>query len=169
MSAAGLIDAANELLGASVAILGPAAPTRRFVSIGVPAYDCDQLTVHCSAFTAAATSPQSAARDTHHRRAVLYEATFVVTVLRCYQASAEPSLLDPEIRIPPSAALQGVAEQVYGDVWGLWTGLWAAMKAGTLWAGRGAALGAAVPVDEQGALSGWTIPVSTEISGPAGG
>lgn len=169
MSAAGLITAADELLAASVAILGPAAPSRQFVSIGTPAYDCDQLTVHCSGFTAAATKPQQAARDVAHRRAILYEATFQVTVLRCFSAAAEPSLLDPTIELPGAAALQGIASQVYADVWGLWTGLWAQMRAGTLFGHRGAYLGAATPVDEAGALAGWVIPVACEISGPAGG
>lgn len=174
MSAAGLTSACNGLLATAAAILGPAAPSRQFVAIGQPAYDCDQLTVHVQSFGVASTSPQSAARDAMRRRVVLYEAVLALTLCRCYSIDAEPSMLDPNVSLPPSSSLQAVADQVHGDVWQLWTDLWSAAKAGTIIgtppAGcRGVALGQAVPVPEQGALGGWVIPLTVEISGAAGG
>lgn len=171
MTPLGLYNAPKELLDAATASLGAGAPSRRYVSVGEPAFDCDQMTTHIVSFGVAPTSPQGAPRDTQLRHTVLYEAVLALIVVRCYtDAGAEPSLLDQTVKLPTVAALTAVAQVLHTDAWKLWHDLRDGFKNGTLFAGagcRGKSLGPLVPIGEQGAVNGWRLTVTVEVGGDA--
>ena len=88
MNPAALYNAAVDVLNAAVAVLDASsalrAPDRRYVSVGDPALDCDQITVAASARPALVASSGAgfdAAR--HHRRARVLVAEFRIHVVRC--------------------------------------------------------------------------------------
>lgn len=74
-------ERAAEVLAHAVTALGSAAPERRYVAAGAPAWDCDQLTVHVSSVR---LDPPGRARAdvVPHNCIVVPTSTFVVTLVR---------------------------------------------------------------------------------------
>lgn len=171
MTPLGLYNAPRELLDEAIAILGVGAPSRCYVSVGEPAFDCDQMTTHITGFGVAATNQHQASGDPKHARAVLYEARIDLLVVRCYtDEGALPSLIDTTVKLPTVPALTAVSEVLHTDAWTLWRELRKRIVDGSLFAGpgcRGTSLGPLVPLGEQGALNGWRLTVTVEVSGGA--
>lgn len=162
-------EIAAELLGYCAAALegGPdGAPARQYVSIGPPALDCEQLTVHVLQLGEAATSPGPLPLDRGRRgvRAPRIDLTFmVVTVVRdCYPGPTSGNKPRP----PDPAALDVAAQIIMRDGWLLWNSIPAALRAGELWGACHFTLWEPLqPVPAQGGVAGWTLPMQVQIPG----
>lgn len=164
-----LYDLQVELLGfcaASLAELPAGAPARQYVSIGPPALDCEQLTVHAYQVGEGGTSPANAPLDRFRRgvtvpRIVL--AFLVVTVVRdCYPGPTGRELSKP----PEVALLDAAAKTITADGWQLWNAVPAALAAGELWgACHFTGWEPLLPIPASGNVAGWTFPMQVQIDG----
>ena len=118
-----LYDTAYELLLASAEaldtipdLLGTAfdgAPTRQFVSPGLPVHDCcEQLGVWVNPIAEGARSPQTLAPDTQITRP-----TFRVHATRCVPSGV---VVAKKYYPPTPEDLSASAQQLYADGWALW-------------------------------------------------
>lgn len=167
MNSVELYNASVDVLNAAVAVLDASsplrAPERRYVSVGEPAYDCDQLTVSASArpgLIATNGLGLDAVRSNSRPRVLL--AAFRVTIIRC----GYPTVTD-EGDPPDDVAIEAAAAAIYGDGWALFAGLNAAARAGTLdgvsacseWS-----VDALDPIGAEGAVAGWVVSLQAAIS-----
>lgn len=164
-----LYDLAAELLGfcaAALDTLPVGAPDRQYVSIGPPAFDCEQLTVHVLQVGEAATSPANTPLD-RMRRAVTVPridlSFMVVTIVRdCYPGPSGANANRP----PEVADLDAAARIISADGWLLWNIVPAALAAGELWgACNFTGWEPMQPVPAQGKVAGWTFPLQVKIDG----
>lgn len=112
-----LLDAGAESLDTVPDYLGTAfkgAPTRQFVSPGLPVLDCcELLAVWVDPINEGARSPTTLAPDLHINRPVLnLIATRCIPVGKMVNRKYEP---------PSAASLTAAAEQINADGWALWT------------------------------------------------
>jgi hypothetical protein len=167
-STASLYDLQAELLQVAADLLDqlPAgAPDRQYVAHGLPAIDCEQLTVHAYQVGEASTDPadQPLAR---FRRDVTYPRQTlvfcVITVVRCYPGPTGDSQ-------PPAVADLAAAEQtISADGWVLWNGIPRAIREGelTLWRAESFTSWEALqPLGPMGELAGWTMGLQTRLDG----
>lgn len=167
MNPAALYNAAVDVLNAAVAVLDAnsalRAPDRRYVSVGDPALDCDQITVAASARPALVASSGAgldAAR--HHRRARVLVAEFRIHVVRCGYPT-----LDQHGNPPRDADLEAAAAAIYAEGWALFVGLNDAARAGTIgeWCGEWS-VDALDPIGAEGAVAGWVVSASASVASP---
>ena len=171
MAGAGPLDAhlvAETLLDVAVAALDTlpdydatlvGAPARQFVSPGLPAHDCEQVTVQMFSVAEAPTITMSTLDV--GKRGVTGRVSYVlyhVEVVRCIPTSATR---------PPSAAALGVAAaQENADVWVLWEALHAARRDAVLTDRcSNVVIAAAQPLTPSGGFGGWRVPVEVQIEG----
>lgn len=162
MPQSGLYDAARELLETAGAAL-EAAPAVAYVSVGGPAYDCDdQLTVHIdplqtlggdrspSGFAASRQAPQG------------LEATLIITRILCAPA------LGPRGEIPAASDIDDAAQGAYGDVWRVWCRLTQILaQPDDEFLGGPCNLTRLVgiqPIEGQGQVWGWQLHLTTLVS-----
>lgn len=160
-----LYDMAAELLAtaaAGVATTPSGVPSRQYVSIAAPAYDCEQLTVH---YAIAVKAPfNSAAGGGFHRLAggSVNIVQFDTTLIRCVP------VMDGSTKPPTPAALEAAAEVNATDAWTLWSWLQSRLRDGSLWAlwpcGE-LALGPLVPVNPQGGYAGVVVSLQARVDG----
>ncbi len=94
------------------------APDRRFVSPGIPVWDCcEQLAVHVPLMNEADTTPGGLDAGRRTNRGYINSITFMATVTRCIPTMNNDG--DP----PSPAALDASAEQINADGWALWNHL----------------------------------------------
>lgn len=171
MNSVELYNASVDVLNASVAVLDASsplrAPERRYVSVGEPAFDCDQLTVSASVrpgLVATNSVGLDAIRSNSRPRVLI--ASFRVTVVRC----GYPTVTD-EGDPPDDADIEAAAAAIYADGWVLFDGLNAAARAGTI---GGVSLcsewsvDALDPVGAEGAVAGWVVSAQAMIPGSTG-
>lgn len=115
----------DKVLSVSLALLGPAAPSRAYVSAGPPAPDCGQLTVHWDKLRPTAR-PTRSQQDPGGTKEIVSVADVVVTLQKCVTA------LTPEGGIPDAATLTAEGKAIADSVQALWFGLLAATLDGTL-------------------------------------
>lgn len=158
--ASDLYDAAAELLAASAKALAPNAPTRQYVSVGLPPDDCDQLVVYTDPILIAATSPRSAVLDEYQPRTpVMNLLGLVVRVIRCFPVADRAGN-------PPSVEmLAPVVERAYNDVWYLRNTLRARHRDGSLFQGRDMVIHTLTPVSPSGGAGGWELALTVRLDG----
>lgn len=167
-----LYNASVDLLNAAVAVLDASsplrAPERRYVSVGDPALDCDQITVSASVRPGliATNSVGLDAVRSHARPRVLL-VSFRVTLVRC----GYPTVTD-EGDPPDESDLEAAAAGLYADGWVLFDGLNAAARAGTI---KGVSrcqewsVDSLDPIGAEGAVAGWIVSAQAAIMGSTGG
>jgi hypothetical protein len=164
-----LYDLAAELLGfcaAALDTLPAGAPDRQYVSIGPPALDCDQLTVHVLQVGEGQTSPANTPLDRMRRGVTVprIELSFmVVTIVReCYPGPTGKQLTRP----PEVADLNAAARIISADGWLLYNAVPAALAAGELWgACNFTGWEPLQPIPASGNVAGWTFPMQVKIDG----
>lgn len=171
-TAASLYDLQAELLQTAADLLDqlPAgAPERQYVAVGLPALDCEQLTVHALQVGEASTDPSGTPLDRFARdvRAPRQTLVFcVITVVRCFPGATLDDGANPE---PPSVAdLAAAAATVSADGWTLWNGIPAAIRADELTLWRAASFTgweSLQPVGPMGGMAGWTMGMQTRLDG----
>jgi hypothetical protein len=159
-----LADAAQEVVDAATLILGGTAPARSFVSNGEPAYDCcPQLTVHLMSFGVMPTTGTSGSGQTGHPHAVIYQATYRLTIIRCTPQPQDDGTI-------AAGLLSAHARETYIDLYALFPQLRRMIQRKQLldadWC-RGVSMNAATPVDDQGGCSGWRVDLIVEMGGPS--
>ncbi len=167
MASTDLYDLCRELLEASAealtfSLLG--APTRQFVSAGMPAFDCEQLTVHAGGTTEAYTLPVEPPMQPGLRASVTQKLNLVqmtVTIIRC------TTVIQDTKSVPPASKLDKDAQNTLADLWVIWNHLFTLKKADTLFPPqfREMFFDPAVALPIQGGIAGWEIPFRVELGG----
>lgn len=160
-----LLDACVESLD-TIPLSNPGlagAPERRFVSPGLPVWDCcDMLTVHVDGLSESATSPAGLATGRRQVYSRINLVSLVVTMSRCIHVVGGTQL----DAIPEAADLQADAEQLNADGWALWNHLYNMIRAEELfskcleifWDGMRA-------VAPSGGCAGWTTTFRVQLDG----
>lgn len=155
------VDALDSPVALDAGLLG--APGRQYVADGLPAFDCEQVTVHLPGLLEEITSPLSPGPATGQRHIVgrINLANFVTTVVRCVPVS--------DTTIPPSEAkIETSARQIYSDWWGLWAAFYWHAREGTLLGGDRCEVRrfqASHNVDPSGAFGGSIVNIQLQIDG----
>ncbi len=166
MIGAALYNASVDLLNAAVAALDAhsslGAPERRYVSVGDPALDCDQVTVAAAARVAAApVTGRGTDTYTQQSRPRVIAADFRVLVVRCGYPSVAA-----DGSAPPDTEIEAASAALYEDGWALFIGLSDGARSGTITL-SGAAAGWEVaslePVGAEGAVAGWLVRCSATL------
>lgn len=169
LTAERLLTVCTEALDDQLPPLGlEGAPERRYVSPGLPAFDCPtQLTVHIPALTEELTvplSPQPATGSRQKARGRINLVNFVVTIVRC-APGMENSGVFPTVDEEESSA-----EQVMADGWCLWVTIFRLAMNGDLFGGdvcQVRRMSSSPSLDPMGGTVGWTINLQTELDGYA--
>lgn len=142
------------------------APDRQYVSLGIPPWDCEQLTVHAGgpAVVVADTLPLQPSLVPLQRVRTQGFVNIVVmtaTVIRCMPVT------DDSGNPPDTDDLAAAALQTYSDLWAVWNHVKAEVRAGTLFAGESREFGLdpVVPIGPEGGFGGWQIPVRVQLGG----
>lgn len=168
-----LYDAAERILEIAVEALDSqdaidaggllGAPARQYVSDGLPAFDCEQVTVHLPGLLEEITSPLSPNPATGSRQVTgrINLVNFVTTVVRCVPVSASTQ--------PPAAAkIETSARQIYSDWWAIWAAMYWHARANTLLGADRCEIRrfqASHIVDPSGAFGGSIVNVQLQIDG----
>lgn len=172
-AATDLWDAASEYLEACKAALDATpygAPPRSYVSPGVPAWDCVQVTVHVGGPTGGAmvadTSPISPSLAPGHRIVVSSEVdivTLTATVVRCVPSMTE------DADFPAASSLDSSSAETLSDLWAIWNYVKQQKRADALFPPRTRemVLDPAVTLPEMGGFGGWQIPIRVQLDGYA--
>ena len=167
MTASGLYDAAKELLDYCVVVLDelPAgAPERRYVAFGLPAFDCEQLTVHAFQVGEADVGPNETSMDRFkrgHPYPRVNMAFLVVTIARdCYPGPTGTT------EAPAVADLVAASEVLYADGWALWNRLSSALRDGELFEACSLVGWEPLqPTNPDGGIAAWTMGVQVSLDG----
>lgn len=163
-------DFASQLLSTCATALatssgGPIA--RSFVSVGLPAFDCEQLTV-CALTLGWEGSGQlgqgvmSAERRIVRGRINLLG--FAIIVIRdCQPVVAGANTLAP----PTVAQLDAAASILLQDMWSIWHQIDNDFNSGLLFEGQCSllAMDSAAAINASGTMGGWQINLRTQIDG----
>lgn len=168
-AATDLNDLALETLAvceAALATLAAGAPARSYVAHGIPAIDCEQLTVSVYTVPQADTSPRALPLDRAHkaRYGALNLVFLTVQLVRCYPPATQHGR---QTNLAPSVAdLMAFAATINQDGWQLWNGLATAKRQGAF-AGicREFTLDPLLPIQPQGGFAGWAIPIEVQLDG----
>lgn len=169
-----LFELARDLLNAAVEALDTipdydvslsGAPSRRYVSPGVPARDCpEQLTVHVSQIAEAATDPSGLGAGQRARlEARLNHVTLVLGVTRCIPVGTQAKTT----YVPPEESeLENAARQINADGWALWNHLWNRVRQGLLFETcKGVFWTGARIISPEGGSAGWTFTFTVTLDG----
>jgi hypothetical protein len=151
-------EALATVPGAGAGFLG--VPDRSYVHPGIPAADCEQLTVHVEQIIDANTGLGGLESGTRHRSARMPQPILVATLFRCVPGPDNNG--DP----PAAADLESAAQQLHADGWALHNVLFNKVRDGTLleicsnvvWEGLRR-------YGPQGGFGGWTLVVRPELDG----
>lgn len=167
MSSLDLFDLAQQYLDAVVLALADTpggAPSVSYVSPGLPAFDCDQVTVHVGGPIIAPTTPPGGALGIDHRVTVAEVDLIRMTaiVIRCCP------VFDDDGNPPPAADQTAAARQTTSDVWAVWAHVKDDVRNKTLFGSancREFSFEPAIPVNIEGGLCGWQIPMHVQLDG----
>lgn len=105
------------------------APTRQFVSAGLPVWDCcEQLAVNVVDITEAPTSPGGLPSGKRYTYGRLNHVVLQATITRCVPTGVEA--MGGNYQPPPAAALNAAAVQHDADGWALWNHLFNLQSSG---------------------------------------
>lgn len=172
MSADALYAAQLDLLdfcALALDVLPAGAPERRYVSFGLPALDCEQLTVHVFGVrkdeTAYSGSPDPGSlRRKGHPLPAINMLDLVITIAReCYPGPVGPAGGNS---VPDVPDLVEASQMLHADGWQLWNAVNDAVRAGVLYgACQFVSLLPMQPLGPEGNFAGWTLPVSVNLDG----
>jgi hypothetical protein len=156
MPATDLFDAADEILSLCALLLADTTgglPDRVYVSQGLDADECSELTVRVTIGEGALGTPGQA-----HKTGRRNEVTFTVRVVRCRPQG------DDQGNPPTVEELNAYARITYQDAWAIWNGIMAAKRAGNLLTGFCAEFdmdtGTPIPTTQVG---GWEIQLRAPL------
>lgn len=158
---------AEEYLGACIDALDQltarGAPARRFISPGLPAWDCEMLCVHVGGAAIAGTRIDGGALAEGHRivlTGVVDQVTLTATIIRC-----EPST--PNGKPLTAAQLTTYASVLNADMWAIRNWVISRKADGTLFGGncREMSLDPARAFTVEGLMGGWEIPIRVTVDG----
>ncbi len=169
-AASRLLEVAADALD-SLTVLGlRGCPDRAYVSPGLPAFDCEQLTVHVAAMSEEVTSPLSPNTATGQRHVFgrINTVTFTTTIVRCLRSVTDQN------QPPPAVDEDLDALQLDCDAWSIWERFYWSARNNTLLDGdtcKIVRMQASHPVDPSGGVGGWLIQTQLQIDGfnPLGG
>lgn len=157
-----LRTASEAALGAATTLLGDAAPTRVYVSNGIPAVDCEQLVIYAEAVNLVAANAPTIGTAIDPRVVRVHIATLV---LQRWAPACNP----PEA--PPTDVLELEAALVDEEGWEVWCRLPGVLGDIDNLTLRGMlSLSPAVASGTLGDYVGWQVRFSVEVPGwrPAG-
>lgn len=168
MTALRIWDDAQDLLNVATAALDTlpgedgqlaGAPLRRYLSDGLPSYDCpSMLNVYVATLGEYPAGPVPAVARVKYNR--INTVQLVLTCIRC-----RPEMMmrpDPA----PTWALNLAAKQHMADGWVLWNGVWRAIVAGQLFSKcDGVDIVGSVADDPSGGASGWVFRMAPITGG----
>jgi hypothetical protein len=166
-----LYDVSRELLEAcaqALALTPGGAIDRAYVSPGVPAWDCEQLTVHAGGPVVADTAPLQPPLQPGRRIeevGMVNLVTITATVIRCCVPGPEAE--GQTIYFPPAEDLDAVAKVILADCWAIWNHVATLKRAGTLWPPKTRELffDPAVAVGASGGCAGWQMQMRVQLDG----
>lgn len=162
-AASRLLEVAAEALDTLTALGLTPCPDRAYVSPGLPAFDCEQLTVHATLLGEETTSPLSpnAATGQRHKFGRVTLVTFTTSIARCLVVQTD--------NVPPDPLQEDIASrQILADARVIWeTYYWHSRQNTLLDADRCSIrkMNASQPVDPSGGIAGWLINMTVEIDG----
>jgi hypothetical protein len=169
-AASRLLEVAADALDTLVDLGLRGCPDRAYVSPGLPAFDCEQLTVHVAALAEEVTSPlnPNPATGQRHKFGRICDVTFTTTIVRDLCA------LTDQNTPPDPVAEDRDALQLDCDAWVIWETFYYRARAGTLLGADRCLIRrmqASHPVDPSGGVGGWLIQMQLQIDGynPLGG
>ncbi len=156
-----------EVCEAALALLPAGVPVRSYVAHGLPAIDCEQLTVSVYTVPQADTSPRVLPLDRQFKVAKYGSVNLVfltVQLVRCYpQPTAGGRQVNLLTRVQDLAAF---AELINADGWQLWNGLQSAKRLGSFGgACREFSMDPLLPIQPQGGFAGLAIPIEIQLDG----
>lgn len=163
-----LDDAAHELLTACELLLAETTggtPARSYVSPGLSADNCDQVTVWASDLGEENTSPLSPAPQSGHRQVTgrINLATLKIRVIRCVQTS-DPSSQGK--KPAEEVGLEAAAALGNQDAWVLWCGLMAMVRRDLLFAKCNEVhFDSCEAIPTEGNVAGWEIQIRVLLPG----
>lgn len=163
-AASRLLEVAADALDTLVTLNLRGCPQRAYVSPGLPAFDCEQLTVHVAAMGEEVTSPLSPNPATAQRQKFgrVNMVTFTTSIVRCLTAVTDENT-------PPDAGKEDAdALQLNCDGWTIWEAFYWHARAGTLLGDdlcRLVRQQASHPVDPSGGVGAWIINTQLEVGG----
>lgn len=168
-AASRLLEVAADALDTLVDVGLRGCPPRAYVSPGLPAFDCEQLTVYGASLSEEITSPLSpnTATGQRHKFGRISLVTFTTTVARC--------LIVQDTNVPPDPISEDLdARQLLSDARVIWQTFYWHAKQGTLLGEDRCSIRksqASHPTDPSGGIGGWNIVFTLEIDGynPLGG
>lgn len=152
---------------ASLALLPAGTPSRAYVSQGLAAIDCEQLTVSVYTVTQADTSPRALPLDRQFRTTKFHSLNIVPITVQLIRCCPNATLNNRQQPILPSVAeLAASSAELYADGWQLWNGLQTAKRLGAF-AGicREFSIDPLLPIQPQGGFTGWAVPVEVQLDG----
>lgn len=142
------------------------APTHQYVSAGLPAIDCEQVSAHVPALYEAGTwtpqGPASLAEVARIRLGQVSEVAVAIIVARCVVGPQESG---STIVLPSVAQLEADGKQVSADGWAIWQGLQTARRNGRLGDCASMMINPAVALNPSGNFAGWTLTVQKPVDG----
>jgi hypothetical protein len=172
-AATDLYDHAKDLLDFCVVALDelPAgAPERAYVAVGLPAIDCEQLTVNVFqvgeelSASGQFPTPMDRFRNVNPYPRVVTSVMVVTIVRDCYPVT----LGQQQVPEPPSVAqLVEAAETIYADAWQLWNAVKVGLQDGAIFQPGCKFVGwqPMQPLGPAGETAGWTLPLQVQIDG----
>lgn len=168
-AATDLFDLADETLAvceAALALLPAGVPERSYVAHGIPAIDCEQLTVSVYTVPQADTSPRALPLDRQFKAKYggVNLVFMTVQLVRCYPPpTANGRQVNLLVR---TQELTAFAQAINADGWQLWNGLITAKRQGAF-AGvcREFSLDPLLPIQPQGGFAGWAVPIEVQLDG----
>lgn len=140
---------------------GVELPERRYVANGLPAFDCEQVTVFCEntvgiTGTPTAENPTEWFHDAGH---AMRAGIFAVSIIRCVP------VLDDDGDPPPVAEENTSAALIYGDAVRVLNALIAAEAAGDLPGGGSVVFRGWTNENAQGGVGGGTLRAAISLAG----
>lgn len=137
------------------------APDRKFVSPGIPVWDCcEQLTVHVALITEAGTTPGDLYAGKRTNMGYINHVDLIGTITRCIPTMNSDG--DP----PSPAAQEAAARQIDADGWALWNHLHnLKASAQLLTLCDEMFFDGLLAVVPSGGCAGWTVTIRAAIGG----
>lgn len=158
-AASRLLETAAEALDTLATIGLTPCPDRAYVSPGLPAFDCEQLTVHATLLAEESTSPVAGGQRHKFGRVTLV--TFTTSIARCLVVQAD--------NVPPDPLQEDIASrQILADARVIWETYYWHDRQNTLLGDDRCSIrkmNASQPVDPSGGIAGWLINMTVEIDG----
>lgn len=159
-----LTEYAQELLDLCEAALeatDAGAPSRVYLAVPGPPFDCDQLTVETASLGDAPLAATSVLGSGRRITAAINLVGFRVKIVRCVPTLSEAGDPPPEEDVTLAAAMLNM------DVWAIWTRVRTAQREGTLFGGDCSHLfyDGAFAIEEEGGIAGYQIDFRADIDG----